>query len=200
MFETWIQQTRINLGATPRSLAPDPYLTPPYADWLQYLPHEPLLEQYRQHAFLFQQGEVNWGTLVQANNLIFEPGEHNAHAALALFSPEAHFDETPDQLRQIAEALYDLREKRQRLPELKALARQLDDESRRYGRRPLPTSLTGGRTVFLVDVMIHREHLPGGYLDGVIFPLIHHPQTWTVWIVPSRFWPAGFIDAWDQIE
>ena len=63
-----------------------------------------------------------------------------------------------------------------------------------------PQSLTGGRQMFLVDVMVHREHLPGGVLNGVVFPILHHPQTANVWIVPARYWPDELVSWWDDAE
>ena len=201
MFKAWIDQIRDTLSGPPRRLPAGsyPYVTPPMPDWMRHVPSEPLTEQYRQHTLLFEQGMVGWAALVQANSMLFEPSEVNAMPALALFSPDAYFDEAVEELREIAHEIFGLREARPKAKALKAVVKQMDNEERRYGRRLVPPELARGRRLFLTDLMVHREHLPGGCLDGGAFPILHHPETSCIWIVPARFWPDDLTECWHEL-
>ncbi|MBX3458884.1 MAG: hypothetical protein KF696_02825 [Planctomycetes bacterium] len=201
MYGIWINQIRHALGKAPRSHINlhDPYLTPPIPAWAQLMPNEQLLEQYSQHSFLFMEGDVGWAALVQANDRLFKPsGGANAMPALVVFSPQQYFDEVPNELDDVATELFELREQRLCPPELAPFKLELRNERGRYGRRAVPATMCGGREVHLVDVVVHREHLPQGKLTGGFFPVLHHPGTWCVWIVPSRFWPLALIDPWTE--
>ncbi len=123
---------------------------------------------------LGQQGMPVWGVLVQANQLLFAPGDRN-HPCLVLFSFEpagGHID----YLQRLASAIFALKETRPTDPDLRLVAHYVTDERAvKYRRRKLPTSFTGGPTVYCADLIIVRSCLPNGFLTEKVLPCIAEP-------------------------
>ena len=49
--------------------------------------NDDLMEQYRNQWLLFQEGEIVWGAIVQANSLMFEPSSLNCPGTI-IYSPD----------------------------------------------------------------------------------------------------------------
>jgi uncharacterized protein YegJ (DUF2314 family) len=113
---------------------------------------------------LVNRGEFTVAYIVMANAALFQPGISNA-PCLALYCP----DERPDDigfLMDLTETMMALKGKSPIDGELRTAAGYLNDE--RYmanRRRRIPMSLTGGRRVYAVDLVIDRANLPNGYLQ-----------------------------------
>jgi hypothetical protein len=61
-----------------------------------------------------------------------------------------------------------------------------DERERSLGWR-VPQRFTGGREVRCSAFMVFPAYLPGGVLRAGWFPLLVHPDTPTIMIVPRRF-------------
>jgi len=123
---------------------------------------------------------------VQANMALFAPGE-NDHPAQMLFSRDPWFDARPAELHAIAQRLYALKNTAPADPVEKALAARVSNESDHTLGWQLPPELTA-RTVMAAIVMVYRKHLSRGVLSGACFPLLTHPSTPAVMILPAAFW------------
>ncbi|MFI0967492.1 hypothetical protein ACH4S8_39825 [Streptomyces sp. NPDC021080] len=159
---------------------------------------DPLLEILERQDLLLEQGVVVWASLVQANNLLFEPGRTD-HPAVVLYCADREFDDRPEHLRYVARRLFSVKGKLLPDPLLQPFANMLCRELSREMRMPVPQSLTGSTAVYCTNVMVARRHLPTGTLNHALFPLLIHPTCDETMILPSRFWPDDLRNAWDGV-
>ena len=163
-------------------------------DWMDYA--EPLLEIILQQKRLISEGRVVWAALVQANSLLFEAGEHD-HPAMLVYSEDPYFEARPHELRAIADKIYQLKSTKPDDPEEQLVAAHVSNEMDRNMGWQLPGLLTD-KNVRAASFMIFRKHIPNGMLEATTFPLLIHPATAAVLIVPVAFWPVSMTALWRQ--
>lgn len=134
-------------------------------------------------------GEIYYGCLVRANELLFNPSENTDEAmpAMLIYSRDEHFKSAPEDLIEIADALYENRANNTlRYETLYHFNEKLDDE------------LTNGREVLLTDVLICRAHVPMGMLGGLrIIPIIANPEkSKSCFVVDCKYWTNKLIHAY----
>lgn len=189
-----ISACRTAIGGPPRQMLEPPMAPPP---WMHKVPSDALWEIYRRQEWVYTQGIVVWGHIVQANSQLFSPGQTDCPASV-LYSTDLWFDGQPEALGAIAEQLFAVKGKRHPDPGMAEFSRMLANEVDRAPRLPVPPALTGGRPVFHTSVMVVRGHLPRGYLTHSLFPLLIEPRhTFAAIILPSRFWPPELLRLWD---
>ena len=150
-------------------------------------------------------GEPVWTAMVMANSVLFRPGSTDAPAAI-VYSFDTAFDADPDRLRGIAARLQELREIGSRglssdAPrELRAMAKQIEDEAARLTNHRVPASLVGGdEEVWYETLCIYRRDLPTGYLrDGLIPALALRSRRRTPRTLPLKYWPPELVAAWED--
>jgi hypothetical protein len=156
-----------------------------------------LIEVYRRQKLLLKQGTVFWGALVQANNRLFKDGPDD-HPALTTYSESGAFENSPDKLVDIARRLFRLKSTTPTDPEERRLADMITDEMERGMGWLVPRSCTGGVEVRSTTFMVFRGHIPGRRLASGWFPLLTHPETPAVMIVPCRYWPQELVAKWSE--
>lgn len=161
--------------------------------WLQST--DPLVEVYRRQGMLMREGRVVWGALVQANSMLFQPGI-NDHPAMVIHSADPIFAEEPDQLAAIARRLFQLKNTTPSEPSERQLAEMITDEMQRGMGWSVPKSCTAGRDVTSTTLIVFRSHLSDRILRCSVFPMLTHPETKAVMIVPSKYWPPTFFATW----
>lgn len=166
----------------------------PMPDWMGDRPGDALREAIAKQGLLLTEGHVAWGAIVQANKLLFAPGNSDCPAQL-LHSLDPHFDARPHQLGQVAERMYELKSTKQTDPRLQFVAERVTNEKDRAMNWRLPEDLTA-RDVRASIVMVFRKHLPNGVLKQRLLPVLTHPSTEALLIVPFEFWPAEMIALW----
>lgn len=147
---------------------------------------DPLKKFYKRQGQLLAHGRVVWGGVVQANSLLFEPGASD-HPAKIIYSNDPYFDDQNYHLLEIAERLFALKGTTPEDPELALAAKSVTDEMKRQFGVHLPKSLTDGMEVISSETMIIRAHLPFGMLVDRALPLLIHPSTEQVMLVPHQF-------------
>lgn len=166
----------------------------PRPDWMAS--SDALGEVFVQQRRLLAEGQVVWGGLVQANRQLFSAGSSDC-PALVIHSTDLHFDERPRELALIAQRFLEFKGSTPTDPTLRAVAQRVTDEMDRslgfslppvFSRRPLQSCA----------LMVFRRHLPRGVLTSPILPLLTHPSTPAVMILPAPFWPPGFAGAWQE--
>ncbi len=168
------------LAAAPAWLTPDDGLSPIFT----------------QQSLLLSEGQVSWGALVQANSLMFKPGAADC-PGMVVHSDDAYFNAHPLELRLAASCIASLKGLNFTDPDMRALARSVTDESARYLSLQLPAVLSH-KALKASVFMLFRRHLPNGVLSRSLFPLLSHPSTPAVMMLPFEFWPIELIVRWKE--
>jgi hypothetical protein len=183
-----VTQIREHLGPAPR----DPRsggrsaqrIAPPA--WMSQ--SDALRALYTAQDALFAEGEVVFGAYVQANRLLFRPGNENC-PALVVFATDRSFDARPDQLADLAHRIASLKTQKNVSPALAPVARLVTDEMYRASREPLPEALSRGRPLFAGTTMMHRGHLLERRLVTRVFPILVSASTPWILPLPVAWWP-----------
>lgn len=131
----------------------------------------PLYNLRTQQRF-YKEGKLAIGALVQANEMIFKPGDIDVGGAM-LYTFEPYYIEHPDELRGLAHELFNTKGDTGYAPSIQRLADALADEVERVCRYKIPRNVTENRDVYYTTVMFSREHLPNGFLPGgITFPML----------------------------
>jgi hypothetical protein len=158
---------------------------------------DPLLHILADRQTLLEGGEVVWGQLVQANQILFDPSNNYTAPANVIYSLNSDFDGRTDFLAGIAHGLFARKGTVPRERELREFVRVITDERARIMRRELPLSYCGGRSVYFTTCFIRPGHLPGNRIARPEFPLlVNYRETESVMVLPSRFWPAELVEQW----
>lgn len=197
-----IRACRARFGVTPRSLgAADAEacrlsLTPEvHAMFTETC--DPLLRIIADQEALRNRGQVVWGQLVQANQILFDPSNPHTLPANVIYSLDPYFDGRANLLERMGRGLFAQKGSVPTNRELREFVRVITDELERIMRRELPRSYCGGKSVFFATCFIQPSHLPGNCLVRPTFPLlVNFDETEAVMLLPSRFWPAEFASRW----
>jgi hypothetical protein len=153
---------------------------------------------FRNLGSLLAEGSVVWGHIVQANELLFEPGRRNLPAEF-VFSLEDRRRVDPRYLSELAMALFDLKGTQPAEPALRPIADHLTDEYQRVFGMPVPASISPGLRCEISTTYVERKHLPGGRLIDGLLPLIVSPrQPRYVIPLPARYWPQELVALWSE--
>jgi hypothetical protein len=152
-------------------------------------------EFYRNQELLLREGTVAWAAVVQANGVMYSPGPGDAPATF-IYSTAPAIEADPERLAQIAHQLFALKGGQFEHPQEQAYGDMLAKETERAMGIEIPRPIADGLTIRSTTVMIHRKHLPGRVLQGKLIPVLVHPQSNAIMIVPSRTWPEDFAASW----
>lgn len=162
--------------------------------WMR--PNDALSEAVSRQGLLLSEGKVVWGSIVQANTLLFKRGDSD-HPAMIVHCRQPELDPRPAELRAIAQRIYKLKGATPSDPVERAIAAKVTNEMDRTMGWRVPNELTA-RWAMSAAIMVYRKHLPGGVLSGSTYPLLVHDDTQAVMIVPVEFWPEGLVKLWKK--
>lgn len=190
-----IGQIRARIGPPPRRLGWFQWwrlqVKPP--NWMTAA--DDLMEIFLRQKKLLKEGEVYWSHIVQANRQLFEAGDVDC-PAMVIFTADNHFDNRIGELQALARRLFELKSTTPDDSKERRLAEMITDEMERGLGAVVPKSLTGDRRVRSTTIMVFRKHLPGGILRNGLLPILVHPDTPAVMIVPQEFWPTALTEIW----
>jgi len=150
------------------------------------------------YQLLLEKGFVVWGATAQVNGGMFSPGQDDL-PGITVYSDDSHFDDHPEDLIDIAKALFALKGTDPSDQELQPVAAGITNEYDNTPRRLLPDKLTDGRSVYMAYTIFHRHRIPGGVVAARILPLVIAPQLTEVsMILPSSYWPGSLRDNWRE--
>jgi hypothetical protein len=159
--------------------------------------NDPMLRILADQQALLERGEVVWGRLVQANQILFDPSNPYTAPANVIYSLDPYFDGRADALGEVAHGLFARKGTVPGERELREFVRVITDEKERIMRRELPRGYCGGRSVYFTTCFIRPGHLPGNRIARPEFPLlVNSGETEAVMVLPSRFWPAELVSQW----
>lgn len=172
------------------------YLRIPTPAWVSGNPDEALAAFFAEAPRILREGTVVWGAIVQANALLFEPGDLDCPAEV-VFSL-APGDTVPlAELRRVAAALFELKGTQPSHPGERRIADHLTNEFTRVFGLEVPSTISPAIPCLLSTVMVTRKHLPEGYLRSTFLPVVASPTAPHLVVpVPSRYWPRSLAATW----
>jgi hypothetical protein len=159
--------------------------------------NEALLKILREQDLLHERGQVYWGHLIEANNLLFNSSNEYTLPAAIIYSTDPFFDSQIDLLESIANRLNEFKEKPSSDPEVREFMRITTDEFERILRLELPLNCCHGRSVYYATCLVQPHHLPRGIIQTGWFPIVaDFENTEAVMILPSHIWPHRLLAYW----
>lgn len=188
-----------NLGPSPRSFSwwdRWNYLRISRPTWLWFDASDELQTFFRHALDVLEGGVVVWGHVIQANQLMFEPGSDNCpgEVVYSFHNPE---QVDPEYLLHVARGLFELKGTRPTDPQLAPIADYLTDEMIRVFGLAVPHSISPALPCQISTTFFLRKHLPKGRLCAPILPLVVNRQPPFVALpLPARYWPAELVRWW----
>ena len=170
--------------------------------WLRLIKDDALNIIYRDKDFLFQNGQVYYASLVQANVILFKKGIRNAPAQI-VYSTHPLAEKHPESLMDIANEMFSYKgNAEEEIPEsLREVVRIITDE---YDRSSVDFMISMSNpenpdeTIRNIDVhfcplMVFRKDLPNRVLQGSYLPVLAAPDfSPAVLILPKEYWTAPY--------
>ncbi|CAM2070510.1 hypothetical protein SCOR_34365 [Sulfidibacter corallicola] len=199
-FGAHLEDIRRHFGRPPRT-GPDSreHWSRPMPGWLEAAPDRSRLAAFfSEQPEILERGDVVWGMLVQAHEALFDAdGEFEAVPGEFVYSRDPHYTEHLAELRDIAKDVYRLKDYRPRNEPLMRFAEKVFDAHDEVFDLPVPKILTNGRDVRFSHLIVHREHLPEGYMAKTWLPLIAPPEgLHHAAVVNRHFWPQALVETW----
>lgn len=191
---TLLDTTRAALGPAPRTLRAWDNLEPPR--WMKA--EDPLRATYARGLDLLKTGDVVWGFVVQANAQLFQAGDTSCPGHV-IFGARPEDGVGPEPLMRAAQAVFALKGANPEDPGLARIAQAMTDEQARHPALDLPSAVTRGVPMRLAVVMIHRAHLPCGYLATSALPLVVSRDATEVAVLPVRHWEKALVTGWQYL-
>ena len=185
----------------------------PKPQWMKRT--DELYSVYTDKKTLFRYGQIYYAYIVQANTLLFKKNSRSDCPAEILFSTSPITEESPLSLKALAREIYSCKNKPlDEVPEnYREFARIVTDEMDRScvdfpgtitrykendaagkdGDAALPEdSFTV--PMRMTSIMVFRGDLPGGVLQGSLFPILASPDKCrSALILPKEYWSGEFM-------
>ena len=154
-----------------------------------------LLLIYRDQKKLMDEGEVVVAMVVQANAALFKKGFQDAPANV-IYTGDPAGENPLQKLGDIANRIFGLKGTKPEDPDEQKFAGMVSYEYGRDFRVTVPHKLADGLDLTYTTIMVHRKHLPQGYLANGFFPLLVHQESRAAMILPARYWSKELLEDW----
>ena len=101
-------------------------------------------------------------------------------------------DDQPEVLAECAKELFSFKGKEVDDPELKAFAKSLAIETGRESGLKVPLVLTNQIQCKMSVIEFERQHLPKNCIGFNLLPVLTHPATESIMVLPCWYWPEDF--------
>jgi hypothetical protein len=195
-----LRSCRERFGLAPRAYGPEDRIAlRPELEQAFVQSNDRLLRILKDQEILLARGQVVWGQLIQANQILFDPKNRMTCPANVLYSTDPFFDGRLSLLSSMARGLFAQKGSTRANRELQGFVDAVTNERARVLRREMPHSYTGGRSVCFATCFIQPAHLPHGYLNRPSFPVIVNPEeTPAMMLLPARYWPSELVEHWRE--
>lgn len=195
--EEWLQQCRHEFGEAPRQFSwidRMTYLSSNRPSWCKRT--DKLTLYFDNQKQLLEQGDVVWGCVVQANQLLFSPGTMSCPGDV-VYCLERDRPDVLETLRQVARELYQLKGEPQDRAELNEISQYLANERIRVFGLPVPETISPTMPCAISSVYFDRRHLPDRVLRQSFFPIVLSRTTPHIaTILPGRYWSQSLLNVW----
>lgn len=173
----------------------------PVMHWLR---KDPLGDIYNSADTLLNEGNVYYGVVVQANELLFKRFNIYDCPMNVIYSTSNFFNKHPDMLHTAAHYIYSFKNTDEAPPEIKKVVNSVTDEYERLIDSPVDMKdipvlnflpELNNTTAYFTTVMVFRKHIPKGYIKGWLVPIIAMDRKpHSVMVLPKKYWSKGFIE------
>lgn len=161
---------------------------------------------YTEMKILWEHGEVYWGTLVQANNIMFGYFPYSDCPGNVLFTTNEYINNNPEVIRQIGSEIFSYKNTYMAPRYLKRVVDVVTGERERLFNYPIPLNETGRfndcpqilwneNRLFFTTMMFFRKYMPKRKLCSGIFPIVAAPHMTHISIMlPEKYWSDGALE------
>lgn len=173
--------------------------------WLQLHNEDKLNVIFRDKDIVFQNGQIYYAYLVQANEILFDKNNKANAPAHVLYSTHPIVEKYPEFLENLGSEMFYYKGKpEEEIPKtLRNVVRIITDE---YDRSSVnfnlklpnpenPDEIIENVDVHFCPVMVFRKDIPNRVLQGSFLPVLVAPNhSPAVLILPKEYWTAPFYD------
>lgn len=155
---------------------------------------------YTDMNILLKHGEVYWGVLVQANEILFNKEPYLDCPGNVIFSTNPFLNSNPEIMSILSQQIFSYKNTDNASPYLKRVVEIITDERERIFNYPiklneldslkeLPIVYAEDDTILFTTMMFFRDYIPGGILNSIIFPVLAAPSLTDISIMlPKKYW------------
>lgn len=191
-FDFLLQQCRAKFGPATRRIQNKRLarrLHIPLPEWIDQ--DEDLQLFFREYGKVLNEGYVTWGHTVQANGLLYQPGEENCPGEV-LYCKDAEANIPPEKLQKLASSLYQLKGTNPDHQGLRPIAEHLTNEHTRVFGLNVP--VRSNHSFALSTVFFDRSYLPERMLTASLYPVVVSTSGSGVVVpLPFEFWPEALL-------
>ncbi len=166
----------------------------------EWVERDPLNKIYTDMDILLKRGQVYWGVLVQANEILFRDAPYVDCPGNVVFSTNKSLGNRPELMLEIATDIFAYKNTNYVPEHLKQVVDIVTDEYERVFNYPIPLNdikrvndspvvFDEDDNLFFTTIMFFRDYLPTGKLLSDIFPILAAPEVTDISIVlPERYW------------
>jgi hypothetical protein len=154
---------------------------------------DPLRRLWQDSPTLLERGKVVWAHMIQANELLFAPGNDDCPGEI-VYDPTGIMH--PGDLSPVAGKLFSLKGTVPSGEDFKEIATYLTDERVRVFGLRVPIGVSE-YPLSISTIFFCRKHLPNGVLSLPYFPiLISEACPGSTMVLPSLWWPVELVRLW----
>ena len=171
----------------------------------EWVYNDPMNRIYEEMDILLEYGEVYWGVLVQANEIMFRKEPYIDCPGNVVFTTNEFLNNDPEIMQMVTNEIFSYKNTDDAPEYYQRVVEVITDEMERIFNYPLPLNqinLLKGFPVEFKDEeellftthMFFRDYMPTGVLCSGIFPIVASPKlTRTSIMLPKKYWSKNAI-------
>ena len=193
-----LDRSKAKFGTAPRKFPQSirNYLKLNKPPWLPQVPDDKINLIFEHSDRVLRDGVVVWGRVIQANQQLFEDGEHDCPGEV-VYSLDDSRKVDVGFLEQLATKLFSLKGTEPSHEELAPIANYLTDQMIRVYGLDVPRILSPNLNCKISTVFFDRKHLPNQKLCSLWLPIVvSRSAPFVATPLPERFWPRDLKELW----
>jgi len=170
-----------------------------------WVERDPMNKIYTDMDILLQKGDVYWGVVVQANEVLFSKRPYVDCPGNVIFTKNEYFNDNPEMMRQIAHEIFSYKNTDLASEYYKKVVEIVTDEHERIFNYPIHLKkiellknvshmFREEETILFTTMMFFRDYMPKGKLCSGIIPIVAAPELTDISIMlPKKYWTKDTI-------